>query len=162
MIVPGSSNVVSDGGREGSDGDSAVGAEDGAGFDGSSAGRTWGCGGRGLVGKGCGGADLAGDICGLHGVESADATGHEEGFDEAEEGRDSRPEEEEVEDSEAGVAEVEVVYPEGSEKDGQKDADDLVAVGVLELGVEPGSLVIVHAVGVDRIDKGHGQAPGAV
>lgn len=155
MTVAGAASALDDG-LDGGDGDSAMGAEDGSGFDRAAAGGAWGGGDRRLVREGRGGADLAGDIGGLRGVVAADATGHEEGFDETEDGGDAGPGEEQVEKTEAGAAQVEVVYPEASEEDGEKDADDFVATGVLVLGVEPSSLVIVHSVGVDRIDEVHG------
>lgn len=98
---------------------------------------------------GCAAEDLAGDVGGLLGVVAADAAGGEEGVDPAEHGGDAGPGEEQVEDAEAVAAEVEVVDSEAAEEDGEEDSDDLVAAGLLVLGVEPGALLVGHVGGVD-------------
>ena len=85
---------------------------------------------------GHGDAQRGGDAGSLDGVELAHAGGHEEALDEAEQGGDSAPEEQAVEDAEAGAAQIEVVNAEGAEEDGQKDADDLVTADRLILLVE--------------------------
>jgi len=72
-----------------------------------------------------------------------------------EHGGDAGPGEEEVEDAEAVAAEVEVVDSEAAEEDGEEDSDDLVATGLLVLGVEPGALLVGHVGGVDGIGGLH-------
>lgn len=76
------------------------------------------------LGGGCGcdllpisAEDPAGDVHSLHGVVLADAAGHEEALDEAENGSDAGPEEEEVKDAEAVAAEIEVVEAEAAEEE---------------------------------------------
>ena len=95
--------------------------------------------------------NLARNISGLLGVIAADTTGHEEGVDEAENGRDAGPAEQEIEDAEAVAAEVELVDAKATKEDGEEDTDDLVAAGMLVLGVEPAALVVGHVGGVDGI-----------
>ena len=60
--------------------------------------------------------DLAGDVHGLHGVVLADASGHEEALDKAEERGDSCPEKDEIQNAESIAAKVEVMDSEGSEE----------------------------------------------
>jgi hypothetical protein len=101
------------------------------------------------------GEDLAGDVDGLSGVILANATGHEEALDEAEEGGNSGPEEDEVEDAEAVASQVEVMDAEGAEDKSKEDADELVFAGAFIFGIKPGALLVVHVDGVDGIDGVH-------
>jgi hypothetical protein len=106
-----------------------------------------------------GGEDLIGDVDGLSGVVLTDAAGHEEALDEAEDGGDSGPEEDEVKDAEAVAAEVEVMDAEAAEEEREEDADGLVLAGSLVFCVEPGALVLGHVGGVDGIGRVHGVLP---
>jgi hypothetical protein len=83
-------------------------------------------------------AEEGGESSGLEGVELAHAAGHEEALDEAEQGGNARPEEEQVEDAETGAAQVEVVRAEAAEKESEEYAGDLVAANGLKLLVEDG------------------------
>lgn len=131
-------------------GGAAVRAEDRVWLNGSATG-----GAARRCGVGGAAEDLGGDVSGLLGVVAADAAGGEEGIDEAEDGGDASPAEQQVEDAETVAAQVEVVDPKASKEDGEEDADDLVAASVLVLGVEPGALVVGHVCGVD-VDGLHG------
>ncbi len=62
----------------------------------------------------------------------------------------------EIEDAEAVAPDIKLVDAKVAEKDSEKDADDLVAASVRELGVEPGALVVGHVGGGDRVDELHG------
>lgn len=110
--------------------------------------------GRVSLGLACG-TDLGGDVHGRHGVVMADATGHEEGFDDAEDGGDASPEEDKVENAEAIAAEIEVMDAEVAKQDGEEDAEELVFAGALVFSVEPGALVVCHASGVDGVGWKH-------
>ena len=68
----------------------AVVAEDGRGVDGVAACVAV-CGACGCAALDGGAEDLAGDEHGLHGVELADTSGHEEGFDPADDHGDTGP-----------------------------------------------------------------------
>jgi hypothetical protein len=114
-------------------------------------GGWWGRVGGGLA---CG-ADLGGDVHGRHGVVLADAAGHEKGFDDAEDGGDAGPEEEEVENAEAVAAEIKVMDAEVAQEDGEEDAEELVFAGPPVFGVEPGALVVGHAGGIDGVGWKH-------
>ena len=103
--------------------------------------------------------DLAGDVHGLHSVVAADAAGHKEGLDPADDHGDAGPGEDEVEKAEAIAAEVEVMDAEAAEEDGEEDADDLVLAGAFVFGVEPGALLVIHVDGVDGVDGVHGVGP---
>jgi hypothetical protein len=118
-----------------------------------------GCSRRGLVG---GSEDLAGDVHGLHGVVLADAAGHEEAFDEAEDGGDARPEEEEIKDAESVAAEIEVMDAEAAKEKSEEDTNDFVSAGAFVFGVEPGALLVVHVDGVDGIGRVHCRSSPAV
>ena len=48
-----------------------------------------------------------------------------------------------------------MVDAKAAEEDGEENTDDLVAAGMLILGVEPTALVVGHVDGVDRIDGLH-------
>jgi len=133
---------------------SAVIAKDGGGVDGVVAGVA-ACDGRCAWG---GSEDLGGDVHGLYCVVAADARGHDEGFEEANDGGDAGPEEKEIEDAEAVASQIEVVDAEVAEKDGEEDADDRVLAGALVFGVEPGALLVVHVCRVDGIDGVHGRS----
>jgi len=111
-------------------------------------GSAWGFGWGGGRWRG---KDLTGDVGGLRGVVGTDLSGHEEAVDEAEDGGDAGPEEEEIEDSGGVTVEVELVDAEGSEEESEEYADDLVFGGELVLGVEPGALLGVHLGGVDGV-----------
>jgi hypothetical protein len=148
---------------------SAVVAEDCSWVDGVAAGVAVGCGDGGWSPSpkvctwgsrdGVGSKDLAGDVHGLHDVVAANAAGHKEGFDPADDHGDAGPGEDEVEDAEAVAAEVEVMDAEAAEEDREEDAGDLVLAGSLVFGVEPGALLVVHVDGVDRVDGVHGVIP---
>ena len=116
-------------------------AEDSGGVDGIAAGSAAGDDGRLLRGS----EDLSGDVGGLTRVVTADAAGHEEGLDRAEDGGDSGPGEEQVKDSETIAAEVEVMDSKGAEEDCEEDSDGLVVAGTLVFGEEPGALVVGHS-----------------
>jgi hypothetical protein len=98
-----------------------------------------------------GGENLTGDVRGRRGVVGTNVSGHEETVDEAEDGGDAGPEEEQVEDSGGVAVEVELVDAEGSEEESEEETDDLVLAGALVLGVEPGALLGVHLGGVDGV-----------
>ena len=115
------------------------------------AGRS--CGGRGSLQGSV--EDLGGDIGGLFGVVTADSARHEEGVDEAKDGGDACPEEAEVKNAEAVSPDVKLVDAKVAEKDSEQDADNLVAASVRELGVEPGTLMVGHVGGGDRVDELH-------
>jgi hypothetical protein len=91
-----------------------------------------------------------------------DAAGHEEALDEAEDGGDSGPGEEQVEDAEAIAVEIEVVDSEAAEEEREQDTDDLFLAGVLVLGKEPPALLIVHVGGIEVVDHGVGSFGEAV
>ena len=132
-----------------------MGAEDGGWIETVAAGVAPGGGGW-LVWQS---EDLGGDVVGLSGVVLADAAGHKEALDETEDGGDSGPAEEEIEDAEAIAAEVEVMDAEAAEEESEEDANNLVFAGALVFGVEPGALLVVHAGGIDGIDGVHGVRP---
>ena len=129
----------------------AVVAEDSGGVDGIAAGSAAGNDGRRLRGS----EDLASDVGGLHGVVATDARGHDEGLEDADDGGDAGPKEDEIEDAEAVASQIEVMDAETAEKDGEEDADHLVFAGTFVFGVEPGPLMVVHVDGVDGIDSVH-------
>lgn len=101
------------------------------------------------------GAYLSRDVHGCHSVVVADAARHEEGFDKTEEGGDSGPEEDEIEDSEPVAAEIEVMDSEVAQEGGEEDAEEFVFAGALIFGVEPGALVVGHAGGIDGVGWKH-------
>ena len=111
---------------------------------------------RGRCGLHRGVEDLGGDIGGLFGVVATDSAWHKEGVDKAEDGGDACPEEAKIEDAEASASDIKLVNAKVAEKDSEKDADDLVAASVRELGVEPGALMVGHVSGGDRVDELHG------
>ena len=86
----------------------------------------------------------------------ADASGHEEALDEADDGGDSGPEEDAVEDAKAGAAQIEVVGAEGSEEKGEQDADDLVLLPGGHVGVIQGTLFVSPGSGRWRQGGDHG------
>ena len=137
------------------DGGSAVIAEDGGGVDWVAAGFTVGRR-RGCAGLKRGAKDLAGYEHGLHRVVLADSSGHEEGFDPADDHWDAGPGEEEIEEAYAVAAEVEVVDAEAAEEDGDEDADDFVLAGAFVFGIEPAALLVVHVDCVDGVCGIHG------
>jgi len=102
---------------------------------------------------------LAGDVDGLGGVVLADAARHKETLDDAEDGGDTGPEEQEIQDSEAVAAEIEVVGAEAAEKEREEEADDFIFVGAFVFCVEPGTLLVVHVGGVDGVDGVHDVGP---
>jgi hypothetical protein len=110
-------------------------------------------GGRGFgwAGGRWGGENLAGDEGGLCGVVGTDPAGHEEALDEAEDGGDAGPEEEQVEDSGGVAVEVELMDAEGAEEESEEYADEFVLAGELVLGVEPSALLGVHLRGIDGV-----------
>ena len=99
--------------------------------------------------------NLAGDIGRLLGVIAADTARHEEGVDETEDSRDAGPAEQEIEDAEAVAADVKVVDAKAAKEEGEEDTDDLLATGMLILGVKPAALVVGHVGGVDRTNGLH-------
>ena len=99
--------------------------------------------------------NLTGDISGLLGVIAADPSGHEEGVDEAEDGRNPGPGEKQIGKAETVAADVKVVNAKAAQKDGEKDADGLVVARVLVFGVEPAALMVAHVRGVDGIGGVH-------
>lgn len=105
------------------------------------------------------GEDLVGDICGLCGVVLADAARHEETLNEAEDGGDASPEEDEIQDAGGVSAQVKVMSAEVSQDEGEKKSDDLIFVGAFVLCVEPAALLIGHAGGVERVDDLHDFVP---
>jgi hypothetical protein len=133
------------------DGRSAAVAEDGGGVDGVVAGVTVRDGGFVRTGS----KDLGGDVHGLHGVVTADARGHEECLEDADDGGDACPEEDEIEDAETVATEIEVMDTEVAEEDGEEDADELILAGAFVFGIEPCALLVVHVRGVDGIDGVH-------
>ena len=119
-------------------------------------GAAWGFG---WGGRRWSGENLTGDVRGLRGVVGTDPAGHEEAVDEAEDGGDAGPEEEQVEDAGGVAIEVELVDAEGAEEEGEEYADEFVFGGEFVLGVEPGALLGVHLGGVDVV--GHWSPLGA-
>src|SRR5579862_6350041 len=63
-----------------------------------------------------GGSELGGEVSGQSEVVLADAPGHEETFDDADDGGNACPAEDDVEDAKAGTAQVEVVSSERSQE----------------------------------------------
>ena len=114
-----------------------------------------GCGSGWEFGWGLGGEDLGCDVGGLRDVVGADVAGHEEAVDEAEDVRDSGPEEEQVDDAGGVAAEVELVDAEASEEEREEEAYDLVFAGECVFGVEPVSLSRGHLGGVDGVGWKH-------
>ena len=100
------------------------------------------------------GEDLGGDEGGLRGVVGADLAGHEEAVDEAEDGGDAGPAEEQVPDAGGVAADIELVDAEAAEEEGEEEADELFLAGAFVFGVEPGALLGVHLVEIGGI--GHG------
>ena len=72
----------------------------------------------------------------LDGVELPHPARHEEALDEAKNRRNPRPEEAEVENAQAGAAQIEVVNAEAAQKQRQQNAHDLVAAHRLVLLIE--------------------------
>lgn len=101
------------------------------------------------------GAYLSGDVNGCHSIIVADAAGHEKGFDKTEEGGDSGPEENEIEDAEPVAPEIEVMDAEVAQEGGEEDTEEFVFAGALIFGVEPGALVVAHAGGIDGVGWKH-------
>jgi len=143
----------------GGDGCSAVSAEGGGGVEGVIARRAEGARRRRRKVGTCAAEDLARDVEGLGGVVLADATRHEEALDEPEDGGDTGPKEDEVKDAGCISAQIEVMSAEDSKEESEEDADDLVLVGALVLGVEPGALLVGHVYGIERIGDLHDFVP---
>lgn len=101
------------------------------------------------------GENLCCDVRGLRSVVGADVAGHEEAVDEAEDVRDSGPEEEQVEDAGGVATKVELVDAEASEEEREEEAYDLVFAGECVFGVEPVSLSRGHLGGVDGVGWKH-------
>jgi len=141
------------------DGGSAVVAEDCGRIDGLAACVTVGRCGSSPSREGGGAKDLVGDVQGLHCVVATDAAGHEETLEEANDGGDTGPEEEEIKDAEAVATEIEVMGSKVAEYEGEEDAEDLVFAGAFVFGVEPGALLVVHVGGVDGVGRVHGVGP---
>jgi hypothetical protein len=105
------------------------------------------------------GEDLAGYVDCLRGVVLSDAAWHEEALDKAEDCGNAGPEEDKVQDACGISAQVEVVNAEVAQEERKKKSGDLVFVGALIFGVEPGSLLVGHIGGVERVSDLHDFAP---
>src|SRR5580704_8266827 len=138
---------------------SAVAAEDCAEFvdvraSGARDGGRMRCGRRGGVSE-----DLAGNIDCLSRVVLADAEGHEEALDESEDGGDTRPKEEEIDNAGCVSAKVEMVGTKAAEEEREQEPDHLIFASTFVLGVEPRALLVVHIDGVDGVGGIHGIVP---
>src|ERR1017187_90715 len=96
---------------------------------------------HGLSPTGHGNAESGGNTRCLDGIELADAPGHEEALDEAQNPWNRRPAETGVENAETGVAQIEVVNAKAAQKQRKQNANDLVATHRLILLIEDGLLV---------------------
>jgi len=117
-------------------------------------------GGRVRCGRrGSGSEDLAGNIDCLSRVVLADAEGHEEAFDESEDGGDTRPEEEKIDNAGGVSAKVEMVGTKAAKEEREEEPYHLIFASTFVFGVEPGALLAVHIGGVDGVGGIHGIVP---
>lgn len=131
---------------------SAVRAEDGAEAFGYSTDRA-------VVGGERVAHDVTGYAGGLLGVVIANAAWHEEALNKAEEGGDAGPEKYEIENTESGAAQIEMMSTEGAQEEREDDTDRLVSSGAAVLSVEPVALLRGHVVGVRRCFERHHCVP---